>query len=181
VATGLAAGLAAGLVGRLDGPAVAAGPGPEVSTRNRRVWTVRYEHSVRIDATAEAVWAVWVDVERWPEWTASMASVRRLDSGPLGVGSRAKVKQPKLPATVWQVTEMEPDRSFVWVASNPGVRTTASHRVTPGSAGAGPVTATLFLEQAGPLARVVDLLLGGLTRRYLRMEADGLKARAERG
>ncbi|MEN3360732.1 MAG: hypothetical protein V7637_4714 [Mycobacteriales bacterium] len=139
---------------------------------------MRYEHSVEIEATAEAVLAVWTDVERWSEWTASITSVRRMDSGPLGVGSQATVKQPKLPATVWTVTELEPARSFVWVSSSPGVRTEAAHRVTPTATG---VTATLVLDQTGPLATVASWFVGWLTRRYLDLEATGLKHRAERG
>jgi len=139
---------------------------------------VRYEHSVEIEATADTVLAVWTDVERWPEWTASMTSIHRLDSGPLGVGSRARVKQPKLPATVWTVTELEPGRAFVWVASSPGVRTEAAHRVAPSGTG---VTATVVLDQRGPLATVVAWFAGRLTRRYLEMEAAGLKRRAETG
>jgi uncharacterized membrane protein len=139
----------------------------------------RYQLSIEIEATAQAVWSVWTDVERWPEWTASMTAVRRLDSGPFGVGSRSRVKQPKLPTVVWQVTELEPDRSFVWAASSPGVRTEAAHRVAPASPGR--VTATLVLDQTGPLATVLGWFTGGLTRRYLRMEADGLKRRTEQG
>jgi uncharacterized membrane protein len=139
---------------------------------------LRYEHSVEIEATAEAVLAVWTDVEHWPDWTASITSVHRLDSGPLGTGSQARVKQPKLPPAVWTVTELEPGRSFVWVSSVPGVRTAAEHRVTPTATG---VTATLVLHQNGPLATVTGWFAGRLTRRYLDMEATGLKRRAEHG
>lgn len=138
---------------------------------------MRYESSVDIAAAPDAVWAVWTDIERWPEWTASMTEIRRLDGGPFGVGSRARVKQPRLPAVVWQVTEAEPGRSFVWVARGPGALTEAVHRLTP--TGADRVTATLIVRQSGPLGTVVGLLMARLTRRYLQLEAAGIKRRCE--
>jgi uncharacterized protein YndB with AHSA1/START domain len=139
---------------------------------------MRYEHTVDITAPAHTVWTLWTDVERWPEWTASMRSVRRLDSGPLQVGSKARVSQPRLPTVVWEVTELEPDVSFVWVARGPGAFTEAAHRLAETPTG---VRATLVLDQRGPLGTVLGRLTGGLTRRYLTMEADGLKQRAEAG
>jgi uncharacterized protein YndB with AHSA1/START domain len=92
---------------------------------------VEYETSVRIDAPPEKVWRVLTDVERWPEWTPSMTRVERLQTGPLQVGSTARIKQPKFPPTVWRVTELEPGRSFSWAAGGPGVATVGGHRMRP--------------------------------------------------
>ena len=89
-----------------------------------------YEVSVDIDATPGEVWNVLTNVERWPEWTSSMTRVERLDTGPLQVGSTARIEQPKLPSVVWRVTELEPERSFSWVASRGGVTMLAGHRIT---------------------------------------------------
>lgn len=137
---------------------------------------MRYETSVEIDASPEDVWAVLVDVERWPAWTATMTSVRLLEAGPFTLGSAVRIKQPRLPTAVWRVTEFEPGRSFSWVAKGPGVATTATHAVA--ARGAGSVAAA-SLTQRGPLASVTDLLLARLTRRYLGIEAEGLKRRCE--
>lgn len=56
--------------------------------------------AVEIQKPADHVWAVMLDVERWPEWTPSVTSIQRLESSPFAVGSRALIRQPKLaPAT----------------------------------------------------------------------------------
>ena len=132
--------------------------------------------SVDIQAPPEAVWAVWSDVERWPEWTAGVARVERLDPGPLAVGRRARVRQPKFPPAVWRVTELEENRGFTWVSVTPGAHVTGSHRIVPQQGGS---RATLSLTFAGPVARLVGRLSRSLTERYLHLEAAGLKARSE--
>ena len=53
------------------------------------------------------------DVERWPQWTESVTSVQRLEPGPLAMGSRARIKQPRLLRATWQVTAIEAGRSFL--------------------------------------------------------------------
>src|SRR3954452_22620798 len=71
------------------------------------------EQSTRIDVEApvEQVWEVLREVERWPEWASTVTSVRRLDDGPLDVGSRVRVGRPRILPTEYVVTELEPGRS----------------------------------------------------------------------
>ena len=138
---------------------------------------MRYERSIDIDAPADDVWTIIEHVERWPEWSESMTSVERLSVGPFGVGSRAKVKQPRLPQAEWTVTEHDPPRSFRWEAKGPGVRSMGDHAVRPARTGRS--TATLVFEQTGPLGAVIGALFGSMIRRYVDMEAEGLKRRAE--
>jgi uncharacterized protein YndB with AHSA1/START domain len=137
---------------------------------------VDYEISVDIDAAPDEFWRVLTDVERWPEWTPSMMRVDRLDSGPLQVGSTARIKQPKFPPTVWRVTDLEPGQSFSWTASGPGVATVGGHRITPLAHG---VEVTLSIRQTGPLAWLMGLFTSRLTKSYVQMEANGLKRRSE--
>ena len=138
-----------------------------------------FETSVDIAAAAEDVWDVLVDVERAPEWTASMSDVRIIHGGPLAVGSRVRIKQPRLPPVVWEVTSLEPGRSFSWEAIVPGLTTIGEHRVTAESPGRS--TATLGIRRSGPFAAVADLAFGRVDRRYVGMEAEGLKRRCEAG
>jgi uncharacterized protein YndB with AHSA1/START domain len=137
---------------------------------------VRTEKVVVIAAPPARVWDVMSDVERWPEWTASVTSVRRLDDGPFRVGSRARIRQPRLPPATWTVTELVVGQTFTWVAAGPGFRSIGSHSVRPEGSGS---VATLTLDQAGPLGVLVARLTAGLADRYLTLESEGLRKRAE--
>ncbi|MCW2635137.1 MAG: Polyketide cyclase/dehydrase [Blastococcus sp.] len=117
------------------------------------------------------------EIERWPEWAATVTSVRRLDDGPLAVGSRIRMEQPRIPPTEYVVTELEPRRSFTLVATGPGVRTTARHLLE--ELGTGGTRVTLGVEMAGPVGGVMGRVYRRLTDRYLTAEAEGIKARSE--
>ena len=135
-----------------------------------------FEISVEIAAPPDVVWAVMCDAERWHEWTASVTSIRLLDPGPLRVGSRALIRQPKFPPARWTVTALDPGRGFTWKSGGPGVWVHAHHTVHATSTGS---RATLRLHYEGALARLIGRLTRGITNRYLGMEASGLKRRSE--
>ncbi|CAI9415922.1 SRPBCC family protein [Nocardioides sp. T2.26MG-1] len=130
--------------------------------------------SRHVDASPDRVWEVLVDVARWPEWTPTIDSVHRLDDGPFAVGSRAEVRQPRLPKATWEVTELVAGRRFTWEASGPGMRTIGRHEVVADGTGS---TVTLGIEQAGPMGAVAALVWRRLTQRYIELEALSLAAR----
>jgi uncharacterized protein YndB with AHSA1/START domain len=136
-----------------------------------------FETSRHIDAPTQRVWEALFDVARWPEWTPTIASVRRLDDGPFQVGSRAEVRQPRLPRAVWEVTEVVDGRSFTWEATGPGMRTIARHEVVPDGDGS---QVTLSIEQTGPMGAVAALVWRRLTQRYIETEAESLDERVTR-
>ena len=127
-----------------------------------------------IPAPPERIWAVSVDVERWPEWTPTVTHIARLDDGPLRVGSRARISQPKLPPATWCITELVDGRSLTWVRQSPGLRVVARHDVGPIAQGR---RVTLSLEFSGLLGFLVARMTRDLDIHYLGLEISGLSQR----
>ncbi|WP_067180473.1 SRPBCC family protein [Microtetraspora niveoalba] len=138
---------------------------------------MRFESVIMIAAAPQRVWEVFSDVERWPEWAESFTSVELAEPGPLKIGSRARIKQPRLPPAVWEVTELVEGEHFVWVSRSPGMRVTGGHWVEAAPDG---TVARSTIDQEGVLGPLMARLTGRLTTRYLALEAQGLKARSER-
>jgi uncharacterized membrane protein len=134
------------------------------------------EESVLIDAPASDVWDIYADAEGWPAWTASVTSVDALDGPGVAVGKRFAIKQPRLPKLVWEVTEVDEGRSWTWQQRSPGGTTVASHEVVPQGER---TLVRQHLDQRGPVGALVGRLMLRTTKRYLDMEAQGLKARCE--
>jgi uncharacterized protein YndB with AHSA1/START domain len=135
-----------------------------------------FSTSIDIVAPPERVWQVMTDTDRWNEWTASVTSVKRLGDAPFAVGTKVLIRQPKFPPALWTVTAIEPQRTFTWVSTAPGLRVIGRHSVVPIAGGS---RATLSLEMHGLFAGVFGRLTGGITERYVALEANGLKARSE--
>ena len=135
-------------------------------------------------ATPQVVWSLLSAIEAWPRWTPTVTRVTREVAdddgqqapGSIGVGSRFSVTQPRLGRATWVVTEWESGRSFTWVSRRPGVRTTATHQVTPQDGG---TRIELAIAWDGPGAWLVRALFGRMTQRYTDIELSSLVAAAE--
>ena len=136
------------------------------------------EGSIEIEAPASAVWDVFTDVQRWSEWTASIQGIVALDGAGIEVGKRFEIKQPRMPKLVWVVTAVEPGLSWTWRQKSPGSTAFATHEVT--SVGAERTVVRQTIEQRGPIGVLVGMLTRRLTRRYLDLEAQGLRSRSLR-
>jgi hypothetical protein len=128
-----------------------------------------------IPAPPPLVWSVMADIERWPEWTASVSRVKQLSAGPLRVGSCVRIHQPKLPPAFWRVTQLNPNTGFACVSVAPGVRVVAKHWIDPVPDGC---RVTLSIHYQGLLGPILSRWVGDLNDRYLVLEASGLKARS---
>jgi uncharacterized membrane protein len=135
------------------------------------------EDSIAIDAPAPLVWQVFSDVERWPEWTESVTSLAGRDGSDLAVGKRFSIKQPGMSKLTWKVTDIDPGLSWTWVQRAPGAFASARHDVIAQPDGRTVVRQQL--EQRGILGALVARLMITKTKRFLELEAQGLKTRAE--
>ena len=82
-----------------------------------------------------------------------------------------------MPKLVWEVTEVDPGVSWTWRQRSPGGTTFAHHEVVPQDDGRTLVRQRI--DQRGPIGVAVGVLMRRLTKRYLALEAQGLKACGE--
>ncbi len=134
---------------------------------------------LEIQAPVTTVWRVWTDVSAWPGWNSAVTQVTRLDDGEMGVGARARIRQPQLPANIWEVTEWQPPERWVWVTRQPGATTTGVHLIE--DLGDGRSRVTSGATHSGPLGGLAGRALGGLTRKLVERETADLKRRCEVG
>ncbi|HRW38676.1 MAG: SRPBCC family protein [Acidimicrobiales bacterium] len=136
---------------------------------------IRDERS--IDASVDDVWRLTVDVERWPELTPTIRSVERLDDGPFGVGSRARIVQPMQRPAVWTVTRFEPPHAFAWETTTMGVTMVGTHDLVAEGDGCRSV---LGLEVRGRGAGAFRALFGRRIQRAIETENRGFERAASR-
>ncbi len=129
-----------------------------------------------IEAEVDEVWALTVDVERWPELTPTMTRVERLDDGPLAVGSRARITQPGQRPAVWTVSRLEPGVAFEWWTKVGPVTMTGGHQLRPDGRGC---VNLLTLDITGRGSRLVGRLVGRRIGDAIERENRGFKAAAE--
>ena len=138
---------------------------------------MRFERSIDIGASQQRVWDVLSDLEAWPRHIETVDLVELLTPPPLAVGSRVRLKQPKLPEGTWDVTVWDAPTFFEYRQKSGGMTTVAGHRVE--ALGDDRSRLTLNLDMRGLLIPVVALFSKGMVNRYMTMEAEGMKRAAE--
>jgi uncharacterized membrane protein len=137
---------------------------------------MRWEDTVTIEAPAEVVWDLTLDIASWPGITPTMTSVERLDEGPMHVGSSARVKQPRQTAAVWTVTRLEPGRGFTWQTRRMGMTMTGSHMVEPVG---DHCRNTLSIDVEGRGSVLFGRMFGRMVATAIATENAGFRAKAE--
>ena len=88
-----------------------------------------WSHEQCIDSTAapEAIWALWADVARWPEWNADLE--RAALSGPFAAGSTITMTSPGQEPIELRIAEAVAPEMFVDEASLGDVVVRTTHRI----------------------------------------------------
>ena len=138
---------------------------------------MRFEQSVDIDAGQQPVWDVLSDVEAWPQRIDTVDGIEVLTGLPVRIGTRIRLKQPKLPEGVWEVTVWDAPTYFEFRQRSGGVSSIAGHRVEALEEGRSRLILTL--EMRGVLVPILGRVYRDLTNRYMTVEAEGIKSAAE--
>ncbi|HEU5203739.1 MAG TPA: SRPBCC family protein [Candidatus Limnocylindrales bacterium] len=138
---------------------------------------MQFEKAIEIEASQQRVWDVLSDMEAWPRRIETVDTVELLTPAPVAKGSRVRLKQPKLPEGVWDITVWDAPAYFEWTQKTSGVTSFAGHRVE--ALGDDRSRLTLTLDMRGVLVPVVGLFYRGLTNRYMSLEAEGMKRASE--
>jgi Polyketide cyclase / dehydrase and lipid transport len=135
-----------------------------------------YARTIDIQAPADTVSAILLDLHGWCDWTRTILEATPLKNAEVRPGTRVRVRQPRLPGTsVWTVDKADA-RSFEWNNVRRGLRTVARHRLDDNGQAS---RLTVVIEQDGWLARPVTLVYGRTVRWFLKAMEDDLKAAAE--
>ena len=137
------------------------------------------ERSLTIAVPPARVYDAFVDHSRWLEWNPHMREMRPLSEGPLAPGFRARLAAKLNPfASTWEVTEVNPGRSFAWASSSffPGLRLVFDH-IAEGADGG--TRATIRIDVEGPLAFLAWLAGGFYGRNFLGRSLGALRRMLE--
>ncbi|BEP16458.1 hypothetical protein acdb102_47690 [Acidothermaceae bacterium B102] len=130
---------------------------------------VSYELTTEIDAPAATVVEILHNMKGWVDWTRTVVEATPLGDGVVRPGARVRVRQPKVPTSVWTVDRVDPT-TFEWNNLRLGLSTVATHTFADTPTGC---SLTVTIRQSGPFAGIVGLLYGGTIRRFLTtMSAD---------
>ncbi len=89
------------------------------------MWTI--EHSIETAASPEAIWRLWSDVERWPEWNADLERAELL--GSFAVGSVVTMFPHQQDPIQLRIAEVREPERFIDEADLGDVVVRTTHRI----------------------------------------------------
>jgi hypothetical protein len=119
------------------------------------MWT--YEHHQTTTATTNAIWALYADVTRWPDWDDAMERVE-LD-GPFDVGTSGVMHVKDFGAVPFTLTLVEAPVRFVTTSPMEGFDIIFDHRIET-TATEATTTITHQVRIEGPAADMVGPQMG---------------------
>jgi Polyketide cyclase / dehydrase and lipid transport len=133
------------------------------------------EASQETTASPAKVWAVWSDVNRWPEWNPDM-NESRID-GPLKLGATGMINTKSGGKHDVVVTHYEEGRSFELESTAlPGTKMAIRATIAPNGTGS---RITQGFEPRGLLAPLVGPMMSGQILKTFNAVLGGLKKRVE--
>ena len=138
-----------------------------------------YIRVVSINADSATVWAILSEVWKWPTWTPTVTEVRPLGESRLAVGNVYEVSQPGVLKAKFTVETLAERRSFRWSSKSIGLRSSADHLIDGDQPHQCTVTLNFTIE--GWAAGVAWPIASKKIRRFVDLEAECLKAAAEKG
>ena len=134
---------------------------------------VKAKREIRIEATLEKVWAVLLDIDRWPSWNSTVSMARIEGAVVPGTVFRWKSGGASLVSTL---QEINAPVQVCWTGRTFGIA--AVHVWTLAPAGAG-VVATTSESFEGLLARLIRGPFQRILERTLETTLVALKAECE--
>ncbi len=119
-----------------------------------------FDCEATLAAESAAVWAVWTDVARWPQWDVSK-EIARLD-GPFAPGVSGWAKQRGSLGGSFTITAVEAGRRWVTECPVPWGKVVFDHLLEP--AGQGRVRVVKRVEVEGGIAPLVRLFAPKMRR-----------------
>ena len=133
------------------------------------------EVALETSAPPAAVWRVWADVDRWPEWNPDMKA-SRLD-GPMRLGTTGNIDTRSGGKHDVVVTHYEEGHSFELESTAlPGTKMAIRATITP--RGSGSLISQGF-EPRGLLAPIVGPMMGGAISRTFTSVLNALRKKVE--
>ena len=134
-------------------------------------------NAIAIDATPEAIFDYCTDVLREPEWNSKLLEVEKLTAGPIGVGTRFRLRFDGVGFATAENTVFQ--RPSFWAATSTSrlLDVRFEGEVTPLGRGARLSVRTLLVPHG--LLRVVSPILRRFMRQQWKQHLRRLKARLE--